>query len=127
MKRKLTPKQEMFVKEYLVDLNATQAAIRAGYSAKTAKEQASMLLTKLNIQDAIQKAMQKRAESIGRTAHDVLRDLITIKESAMLHDEKREALRALELEGKHYGMFTDRVVNEGELNINITKKYDAGN
>lgn len=50
---KLTPKQREFVKQYLVDLNGTQAAIRAGYSEKAAKEQAYHLLTKTHIQEAL--------------------------------------------------------------------------
>ena len=45
----LTPKQERFVEEYLIDLNATQAAIRAGYSAKTAEAQGSRLLSNVNV------------------------------------------------------------------------------
>ncbi len=49
----LTPKQELFVREYLVDLNATQAAIRAGYSADTARQQGSRLLTDVDVQDAV--------------------------------------------------------------------------
>lgn len=60
---KLTAKQERFVEEYLIDLNATQAAIRAGYSQKTARVTASKLLTKANIQAAIaerQKEIRKR-------------------------------------------------------------------
>src|SRR5262249_53478937 len=51
-KGELTPKQERFVQEYLVDLNATQAAIRAGYSKKTATEQASRLLTNVKVSEA---------------------------------------------------------------------------
>jgi len=58
----LTPKQSAFVDEYLVDLNATQAAIRAGYSEKTAKEQGCQNLTKLNIVEAIAEAQAERSE-----------------------------------------------------------------
>ena len=56
--RKLTPKQQQFVEEYLVDLNATQAAIRAGYSAKTAEFQASRLLRNAKVQAAIAERMK---------------------------------------------------------------------
>ena len=52
----LTPKQQRFVEEYLIDLNATQAAIRAGYSEKTAQEQSSRLLSNVMVQEAVQKA-----------------------------------------------------------------------
>lgn len=59
---KLTPKQEMFVLEYLKDLNATQAAIRAGYSQKTANEQGCQLLANLKVKAAIDAAMSAREE-----------------------------------------------------------------
>lgn len=72
---KLTPKQKMFVKEYLVDLNATQAAIRAGYSKKTADRIGPELLGKTCVAKAIQMEMDKRAERIGITADKVLREL----------------------------------------------------
>jgi phage terminase small subunit len=62
MSKALTPKQQAFVKEYLCDLNATQAAIRAGYSVKTAKSVGAENLTKPDIDAAIQEALQKRAE-----------------------------------------------------------------
>lgn len=55
----LTPKQQRFVDEYLIDLNATQAAIRAGYSEKTAKVIAAQNLSKLNVQEAIEEAKNK--------------------------------------------------------------------
>lgn len=56
----MTNKQEMFIKEYLVDLNATQAAIRAGYSEKTAKDIACENLAKPYIKEAIEKAIKDR-------------------------------------------------------------------
>jgi terminase small subunit len=70
----LTAKQAAFVREYLVDLNATQAAIRAGYSKKTANVIASELLAKPNIQSAIQEEMKKRAERTEITADKVLKE-----------------------------------------------------
>lgn len=71
----LTPKQAAFVREYLIDLNATQAAIRAGYSAKTAKEQAARLLSNVNAQRAIQSGVSARAEKVEVSAERVLREL----------------------------------------------------
>ncbi len=56
----LTPKQACFVEEYLIDLNATQAATRAGYSAKTANEQGAQLLAKLSIREAVAEAQAIR-------------------------------------------------------------------
>lgn len=58
----MTPRQEAFVREYLVDLNATQAAIRAGYSARTAASQGERLLRNVEIQAAITDALAQRAE-----------------------------------------------------------------
>lgn len=81
---KLTPKQARFVQEYLVDLNATQAAIRSGYSAKTAKSIGQENLTKPDIVSAIETAQNKRAESVGITAERVLRELALIGFSNML-------------------------------------------
>lgn len=75
MSKILTNKQSMFVKEYLIDLNATQAAIRAGYSGKTAEAAASRLLTKVNIQSAIQAQMDKRAAKIEISAERVLQEI----------------------------------------------------
>lgn len=75
---KLTPKQQMFIKEYLVDLNATQAAIRAGYSEKSAKQIGEQNLSKHDIAAAIQVEMAKRAENTGITAEKVLQELWNI-------------------------------------------------
>lgn len=75
---KLTDKQQMFVKEYLIDLNATQAAIRAGYSEETAKQIGSENLSKLDIQKAIQVAQQERNKELSVDANYVLSRLIEI-------------------------------------------------
>ena len=75
---KLTPKQEMFCLEYIVDLNATQAVIRAGYSEKTANRIASHLLSKLNIQDRISKLKEKRTGRVKVDADYVLSRLVEI-------------------------------------------------
>ena len=71
----LTPKQSAFVDEYLVDLNATQAAIRAGYSSKTASQIASGLLGRAHVAGAIAVARAARAAKTARTAFDVLKDI----------------------------------------------------
>jgi phage terminase small subunit len=74
----LTPKQARFVEEYLVDLNGAQAAIRAGYSAKTAKEQAARLLTKVHVTEAISAAQQARSTRTEITQDRVLEELAKI-------------------------------------------------
>lgn len=76
--RKLAPKQQRFVKEYLIDLNATQAAIRAGYSEKTAAEQGARLLINVKVASAIEHAKQKRVERTEIDADYVLRRLVEI-------------------------------------------------
>lgn len=81
---KLTAKQQVFVEEYLVDLNATQAAIRAGYSKKTAKDIGCQNLAKVYIQDAIQLAMDKRSKRTEITADNVLREIAKLGFSNML-------------------------------------------
>lgn len=76
--QKLTPKQATFVREFLIDLNATQAAIRSGYSEKTAAPQAARLLTNVNVQAAIQEAQEARAERTEVSADRVLLELIRL-------------------------------------------------
>lgn len=71
----LNPKQAAFVREYLIDLNATQAAIRAGYSAKTAEQQGSRLFRNVEVQATISEAQQARAERTEITADRVLAEL----------------------------------------------------
>lgn len=75
---KLTAKQEAFVKEYLIDLNATQAAIRAGYSANRASELGYQLLQKTTVTKAIARAMEERSKRTGITADMVINELATI-------------------------------------------------
>lgn len=73
---KLNEKQKQFCREYLIDLNATQAAIRAGYSEKTAKEIASQHLTKLNVQNYISELKEKRNKRVQITQDEVLKKLL---------------------------------------------------
>jgi phage terminase small subunit len=72
MPHDLTPKQQRFVQEYLIDLNATQAALRAGYSERTAKSIGQENLTKPAVKTAIQQAMQDRSKRTEITQDDVL-------------------------------------------------------
>ncbi|KAA5523590.1 MULTISPECIES: terminase small subunit [Haemophilus] len=131
---KLTDKQKRFVEEYLVDLNATQAAIRAGYSEQTAYSIGQRLLKKVEVQEAIQQAQNKRSERTQITQDEVIRRLIenvdismgkkatviTIpsksenggvvgNDVAQFVYEPSAANKALELLGKHLGIFKDGV------------------
>ncbi|KAF4559206.1 terminase small subunit [Pseudomonas sp. CES] len=74
----LTAKQQRFVDEYLIDLNATQAAIRAGYSKKTAQVQSARLLSNVMVSAAVAKGMESRATRTGITQDMVLRELAKI-------------------------------------------------
>ena len=75
---KLTEKQQRFVEEYLIDLNATQAAVRAGYSAKTADQQGSRMLANVKVQQEIGERMAERSRRIGVNQDRVVVELSKI-------------------------------------------------
>ncbi len=75
---KLTSRQQRFVEEYLINLNGTQAAIRAGYSPRTASEQGAQLLAKLKVRHAVDAAMATRSARTGVTQDRVVRELARI-------------------------------------------------
>lgn len=81
---KLNERQSRFVNEYLIDLNGTQAAIRAGYSARTANEQASRLLTNVSVQAQLQKRMKDREQRTEINADYVLKRLVEIDQLDVL-------------------------------------------
>lgn len=124
----MTPKQERFVREYLVDLNATQAAIRAGYSEKTAHAIGHENLSKPEIAAAIAKGREKAAEQAGISQQWVLDRLRTNAERALQAEPVKDSHGrptgeytyqgsvvngALNLLGKHLGMFADKVEHSG--------------
>lgn len=151
----MTKKQKRFVEEYLIDLNATQAAIRAGYkagNAQRASEIGSELLQKTPVSEAIQKAMAERSKRTGVNADRVVQELAkiafvnaidvidpdtaTVKEDASGNDtaaiqsvkvktfgedglereiKMADKLKALELLGRHLGMFKDKVDVSGKI------------
>ena len=123
---KLTPKQQRFVEEYLVDLNATQAAIRAGYSAKTARAQGQRMLTKVDIEEAIQAAQQERSVRVQCTQDSVLEGIIRCTQASENAEDYRTALKGYELQGKHLGMFTDKIDQkvDGTFNFHWQQKHD---
>ena len=106
---KLTAKQALFIKEYLIDLNATLAAIRAGYSKKTAGVMGFENLKKPNIVEEITKALAKRSEKTEITAELVLRQIQEDRQKAIELGQISVAMRGNELLGKHIGCFVDRV------------------
>ena len=74
----MSPKQQRFVEEYMADLNATQAAVRAGYSPKTAAEQGSRLLTNVNVSDAVSRMTAEQSRRTGVTADRIIREMAKI-------------------------------------------------
>ena len=153
--RPLTPKQARFVSEYLVDLNATQAAIRAGYSARTAADIGRQLLGKTPVAEAIAARQKAREVRTGVTADRVVAELariafgttravmtwgadgVALRESDTLSEDEsaivaevsetvtqagsslklktHDKVKALELLGKHMGMFVDKVEHSGSI------------
>lgn len=107
----MTPKQKAFVREYLVDLNATQAAIRAGYSKRTAHVIGHENLKKPEIAAAIEVAMDQRTKRTEITADYVLEGIKDTIERCRGEGEAfnpAQALKGFELLGKHLKMFTDK-------------------
>lgn len=155
----MTKKQKRFVEEYLIDLNATQAAIRAGYSPDTAQQMGSENLSKPVIKNAIDKAIAERRRRTGINQDRVIQeiaklaflnpiDVIDMDEATIKGEANRDdtaciasvkvkvipgedgniterevktydKLKALELLGKHLGMFTDKLKMEGNVPVVI--------
>lgn len=114
----LTNRQQAFVDEYLIDLNASAASVRAGYKGP-ANVVGPRLLANAGIKQALAQKMQERQERAQTTADSVIRDIEAIKSDAMQKVEDKDgnpamlnhtaALRACELLGKHFGMFGDKM------------------
>lgn len=110
--KELTERQEVFCNEFIKDLNAVQAAIRAGYSTQHAKKNAYTLLRQARISERI---AELKGESIKRTkieADDILRRLVRIAERTEQEGDYNAAIRSLELLGKHQALWTDRNITE---------------
>ena len=110
----MTPKQEAFVREYLIDLNATQAAIRAGYSEATAYSQGQRLLKNVEVASALTEAKDERADKCDIDALWVLREAKATYQAARELDKLSEANTALGLIGKHINVnaFEERIANK---------------
>lgn len=137
--KQLTVKQSLFCREYIVDLNASQAAIRSGYSAKCAKEQGYRLLTYAHIQERLSELIRSRESRLEITADYVIRTIVdTIQRcsqgqpildrtgspvfgpDALTGDERQlykfdsaAVLRGAELLGRHLRLFSDRLEHTG--------------
>lgn len=125
--QELTDKQVRFCEEYLIDLNATQAAIRAGYSEKTAREQAAQNLSKLNIQEKIAELKAERSKRTEITQDSVIQELAAVARAEVKGVRAVDKLKALELLGKHLGMFVERYeVNAAEIEKRIAEAREQG-
>ncbi len=147
MADKMTAKQRRFCEEYLIDLNATQAAIRAGYSKKNAQNIASENLAKPIIRKYIDAKMAKKDSELIAKQDEVLRYLTSVlrgksvgteivvegtgdgcSEARTMQKEpsEKDRLKAAELLGKRYGLFTDKVDMNADAELTITVDYGDG-
>lgn len=135
----MTDRQKRFCDEYLIDLNATQAAIRAGYSEKTARAIASENLTKPNIAEYIEKRMAEKDAELIADQDEVLKYLtavlrgkeqdervvITLGGEVLRYEVRQQSnqMKAAELLAKRYGLLVDKVESEVDMNLNIVVDY----
>lgn len=137
----LTEKQKAFADEYLIDLNGTQAAIRAGYSKKTANEQASRLLANVNVKEYIQNRMAEKEKALIANQDEVLKYLTSVLRGESSSEivvvesigdymsearkvqkapDEKERLKAAELLGKRYGLYADKLKVDGAIPVVIS-------
>lgn len=126
MSDKLTPKQTKFVDEYMVDFNGTQAAIRSGYSKKTAQEQSSRLLSNVIISTEIKKRQEKHSQNLEITKEGLLTNLMEIMNKEKDGTFPSTAIKAIEVIGKWLGMDkpddAPQTDNNNEIIIKIVTK-----
>lgn len=140
----LTEKQKRFCDEYLVDLNATQAAIRAGYSEKTAAQTAARLLTNVKVRECIEKRMAEKEAELIADQDEVLKYLTSVLRGESQSTEivvegtgdgcseartiekspsEKDRLKAAELLGKRYGLYTEKIETDVDMELNINIDY----
>ena len=120
--RPLTPKQQQFCREYLIDMNATASARRAGYSPNTSMEQGYQLLQKTSVKTEIQRLIDERAERVEVDADYVVEKLRTIVEDANCPASSQ--VQALGLLARHLGMLTDKLDINQEREIILIRRGD---
>lgn len=141
----MTPRQEKFCIEYLIDLNATQAAIRAGYSKRTADRIANQNLRKLEIQSRIKKMRDEYYDKTIMSAKEVeyllskagrgeLKEEVVVVEGVgdgfseskivKKHLSAKDRIKALELLGKRHHLFEDQNSKTGEEEVQIIDDTD---
>lgn len=140
----MTAKQKRFCDEYLVDLNATQAAIRSGYSEKTARKIGQENLTKPDIKKYIEERMAEKESELIATQDEVLRYLTSVlrdttdsetivvegcgdgvseARTMRIKPSEKDKLKAAELLGKRYALFTEKIEQDVDMNLSINIDY----
>lgn len=144
---KLTAKQQRFCDEYLIDLNATQAAIRAGYTSKYAHTNVTKLLQNTTIKEFIKKRMDEKEKNLIADQDEVLRyltsvlrgesqsteivvegkgDGVSMARTMQKEPSEKDRLKAAELLGKRYGIYTESVDVNGSIPVVIAGDDQLG-
>lgn len=144
---KLTEKQKIFCDEYIISLNATQAAIKAGYAEKTAYAIGAENLKKPKIQSYISERMEQKESSLIATQDEVLQYLTSVLrgesqttdillvgigdgwqevQEVKKKPSEKDRLKAAELLGKRYGLYTDKVSADVDMSLDISIDYGDG-
>lgn len=144
---KLNDRQRRFADEYLIDLNAERAAIRAGYSKRYARGNAYKLVANECIKEYIKKRMDEKEKELIADQDEVLKYLTSVLRGESLSTEivvegigegcseartmdkkpsEKDKLKAAELLGKRYGLYTDKVETDVDMELNISIDYGEG-
>ena len=144
---KLNDRQRRFADEYLIDLNAERAAIRAGYSKRYARGNAYKLVANECIKEYIKKRMDEKEKELIADQDEVLKYLTSVLRGESLSTEivieglgngvseartmdktpsEKDKLKAAELLGKRYGLYTDKVETDIDMELNISIDYGEG-
>lgn len=143
----LNHKQKQFYREWLIDANATQAAIRAGYSKKTAYSQGQRLLKNVEGQKYLAELMAEKESELIASQDEVLKYLTSVMRgksqsteivvegigdgcsearTVLKEPSEKERLKAAELLGRRYGLYTDKIETDVDMELNITVDYGDG-
>lgn len=143
-KREMTEKQKRFADEYLISLNATQAAIKAGYEGKFVGQNADKLLKNTKISEYISARMAEKEARLIANQDEILKYLTSVMRGESVSEvvvvegggngfsearriekspDEKERLKAAELLGKRYGLYTDKIEQDVDMELNITVDY----
>ena len=144
---KLKDRQRRVAEEYLIDLNAERAAIRAGYSKRYARGNAYKLVANECIKEYIKKRMDEKEKELIADQDEVLKYLTSVLRGESLSTEivveglgngvseartmdkkpsEKDKLKAAELLGKRYGLYTDKIETDIDMELNISIDYGEG-